>query len=223
VIGWKEVAGTVTEKGGYERDYVQTVLDAWEFVPGATELGNNTGTDWRQRLQQELDDTVKGALAYLNDPNCARAVAGEVSNADPTALLNHLKYNYRISIYEPDLFSIGGLLKMGSVSDAIAFTEGTGKNAAISVTNLFFTPGRAGEVITVDRQAIALSFRDAQILTILHEVSHAIGDNIHGREGKIGRFVAWLSGHKQAISTEKLDERIYNGCFKPAPPKNVGD
>jgi murein DD-endopeptidase MepM/ murein hydrolase activator NlpD len=34
VPGWREVAGQVTRNGGYERDYMETYVDIWMWVPG---------------------------------------------------------------------------------------------------------------------------------------------------------------------------------------------
>jgi murein DD-endopeptidase MepM/ murein hydrolase activator NlpD len=34
VPGWREVAGQVTRNGGYERDYMETLVDVWMWVPG---------------------------------------------------------------------------------------------------------------------------------------------------------------------------------------------
>jgi hypothetical protein len=36
VPGWREVAGQVTRNGGYERDYMETLVDVWMWVPGGS-------------------------------------------------------------------------------------------------------------------------------------------------------------------------------------------
>jgi YD repeat-containing protein len=67
VLGWQEVAGTVTAKGGYERDYVSTVVDVWEFVPGQVAQINEAEGIQARSLK---DEAIKAINKFLNDNGC---------------------------------------------------------------------------------------------------------------------------------------------------------
>jgi YD repeat-containing protein len=80
VLGWQEVAGTVTAKGGYERDYVSTVVDVWEFVPGGE--GQHAGV--RLSLHLVMFQNQQGGQQQLNNTksSCVELVGRLVSESE---------------------------------------------------------------------------------------------------------------------------------------------
>ena len=72
VLGWREVAGTVTPKGGYERDYMSAMIDIWEWVPSGEGLGAGFRLTSGQQTQNGISPEEKNRFedcvkeAHLN-------------------------------------------------------------------------------------------------------------------------------------------------------------